>query len=47
MIKKLFLLLLFLPTRIVAQNLAVTANDVDFVRILSTIFENNLGNAMI
>lgn len=44
MIKKLFLLLLFLPIKIVAQNSAVTADDVNFVRNLSTIFENNLAD---
>lgn len=42
MIKKLFFLLLFLPIKIAAQNSAVTADNVDFVRNLSTIFENNL-----
>lgn len=42
MIKRLFLLLLFQPIKIAAQNSAVTADDADFVRNLSTIFENNL-----
>lgn len=39
MIKKLFLLLLFLPIRIAAQNSTETVNDVEFARNLSTIFE--------
>lgn len=39
MIKKLFLLLLFLPIRIAAQNSTEIVNDVEFARNLSTIFE--------